>query len=75
MKKLTWTAVIICLILLGCVSVKPYEKEYLLNPVMDDKSVSALNSNFANSICGENEKLSSSAPSSGSTSSCPTCGG
>lgn len=58
----------------GCVSVKPYEKEYLLNPVMDDGQLGRLQSGLLQSASSRIEKLVIGGANSGSTS-CPTCGG
>jgi hypothetical protein len=59
----------------GCTTVKPYEKEYLLNPLMDDAVISSLSSEMLPSVCASFEKLASAAPGAGGSSSCPTCGG
>jgi hypothetical protein len=57
----------------ACSVVKPYEKEYLLNPLMDDASVAKLQGNYVTKT-RPNERLAAAGGSSGSTS-CPTCGG
>ncbi len=57
----------------GCAVVKPYEKEYLLNPLMDDQSISKLEGSY-NVKTRPKERLAAAGVSSGSTS-CPTCGG
>lgn len=62
-------------LLLGCETLKPYEKEYLLNPVMDDAGVAALQPALMSSASAGFEKLAAGAPGSAGGSSCPTCGG
>lgn len=57
----------------GCRSIRPYEKEYLVHPTMDDSRVERLSGPYGKSIRPA-ERLGSLAGSSGSTS-CPTCGG
>lgn len=57
----------------SCRSIKPYEKEYLLNPTMDDARVETLSGPYGKSM-RPYEKLAASAGGGGSTS-CPTCGG
>lgn len=56
----------------GCRSIKPYEKEYLVHPTMDDASVERLKGPFGQSKRSK-EKLSASGAQS--STSCPTCGG
>lgn len=56
----------------GCRSIKPYEKEYLLHPTMDDASVERLKGPFGQARRTK-EKLSSAGGQS--STSCPTCGG
>ncbi len=58
----------------GCETIKPYEKEYLLNPLMDDGTVADLQSNMRASSSGRHEKLAGKSAGSSGTS-CPTCGG
>ena len=58
---------------LGCAVVKPYEKEYLLNPLMDDQSISKLEGSYTVKTRPK-ERLAAAGLNSGSTS-CPTCGG
>lgn len=62
-------------LLQGCVGVKPYEKEYLLHPLMDDKEVQAVTSDFPTTCASSFERLSMSGVGSASSTSCPTCGG
>ena len=57
----------------GCRTIKPYEKEYLLHPTMDDARVERLSAPYGKSI-RPNERLASAA-GGGSSYSCPTCGG
>lgn len=56
----------------GCRTIKPYEKEYLLHPTMDDARVERLSAPYGKSI-RPNERLASAG--GGSSYSCPTCGG
>lgn len=60
--------------LVGCETIKPYEKEYLLSPLMDDAGVASLSAPMMSAVAGGFEKLGSGAGSTGGTS-CPTCGG
>lgn len=60
--------------LTSCRSLRPYEKEHLLKPAMDDGRISALEPTFAKSTVAQFEKLGSGAGSGGGGSSCPTCG-
>lgn len=73
MKKQVMKAVGIALLLSGCAVVKPYEKEYLLNPLMDDLTISKLEGSY-NTKTRPRERLAAAGVSAGSTS-CPTCGG
>jgi len=57
----------------SCAVLKPYEKEYLLHPTMDDASVSSLEGTYV-SKTRPLERLAASGVGAGSTS-CPTCGG
>jgi hypothetical protein len=59
----------------GCTPLKPYEKEYLLEPVMGDDITTQLNPTLMVDQTGAKEKLSSSAGGGVSGTSCPTCGG
>jgi len=72
--RLILTLIFVSMLVWGCKTVKPYEKEYLLNPLMDDAGVSSLKPEMANSTTGQFEKLSGSG-GGGSATSCPTCGG
>ena len=57
----------------SCRTIKPYEKEYLLHPTMDDARVERLSAPYGKSI-RPNERLASAAGGA-SSYSCPTCGG
>lgn len=57
----------------SCSTLKPYEKEYLLHPVMDDAATSKLEGSYS-SKTRPRERLAAFGVSAGSTS-CPTCGG
>ena len=61
--------------LTSCKSIKPYEKEYLLSPLMDDGALSSFDSEFKVGALARYERVSSGAPSAGGATSCPTCGG
>ena len=58
----------------ACSTIKPYEKEYLLNPLMDDQVSTALTPSMPSVATGSFEKFASGA-NGGAGSSCPTCGG
>jgi hypothetical protein len=58
----------------SCASIKPYQKEYLLSPVMDDASIQSLQPGYAKSNGGLVERLATGTSGGGGTS-CPTCGG
>lgn len=58
----------------GCETIKPYEKEYLLNPLMEDAGVNTLQAPLMMSATSGFEKLGGGGGASGG-SSCPTCGG
>lgn len=59
----------------GCETLKPYEKEYLLDPTMDDAAVSALNADMMVSGAASFEKLGLAGQGGAGATSCPTCGG
>lgn len=63
------------LVLANCVGVKPYEKEYLLSPLMDEAELQSLNSDFRGLCVAPFERLSGSGVGGAAGSSCPTCGG
>ena len=58
---------------LSCTVIRPYEKEYLLNPLMDDQSVARLEGPYI-SKTRPLERLAAAGASTGATA-CPTCGG
>lgn len=58
----------------GCRSIKPYEKEYLLHPLMDDARVERLSAPYGKAV-KPNERLTIAGATGGSSTSCPTCGG
>lgn len=58
----------------GCRAIKPYEKEYLLNPIMDDARVERLSAPYSRSV-RRNERLANMGAAGGGSTSCPTCGG
>lgn len=58
-----------------CTPLKPYEKEYLLEPVMGDDISANLAPNLMLGKAGSKEKLSPNASGGVSGTSCPTCGG
>ncbi len=58
----------------GCKTLKPYEKEYLLHPLMDEASLTQLQEEMPGVARSRYERLSSASGGSGATS-CPTCGG
>ncbi len=60
--------------LVGCETIKPYEKEFLLSPLMDDAGVASLSPSMMSSAATGFEKLAAGAAGTGG-SSCPTCGG
>jgi hypothetical protein len=68
------TLVILVMGLNACAAIRPYEKEYLLSPLMDDAVVSTLQPAFAKSASTSQERLASGTAGNGGTS-CPTCGG
>ncbi len=63
----------ILLLFTSCTTIKPYEKEYLLHPLMDDQASSRLEGSYTTRT-RPRERLAAVGVSSGSTS-CPTCGG
>ena len=60
--------------LAGCETIKPYEKEYLLSPLMEDKAVAEMQPTLMPAASANFEKLSSGANTTTGTA-CPTCGG
>jgi len=59
--------------LAGCKTIKPYEKEYLLSPLMDDGAIARTENKFGREACGSFEKLAGLG-GGGGASACPTCG-
>ena len=57
----------------SCRSIRPYEKEYLLHPTMDDSRVESLSAPYGKTR-RPSERLAASGGGGGS-SACPTCGG
>jgi hypothetical protein len=53
------TVVALAMSLSGCKTIKPWEKEYLLSPLMDDAALSQLGSPFRGAALGSFEKLAS----------------
>jgi hypothetical protein len=66
-------AVAIPLAISSCRSIRPYEKEYLLHPTMDDSRVETLSGPYGKTR-RPSERLAALSGGGGS-SSCPTCGG
>lgn len=60
---------------IGCTTIKPYEKEYLLHPLMDDQKISKVTPSMLPTVCSGYEKLAAGGQGAGAGSSCPTCGG
>ena len=58
----------------GCETIKPYEKEYLLDPVMSDERSQGLLPSLMGAASSRFEKLASGSGGAPGTS-CPTCGG
>ncbi len=68
----------ICCILAGalaCTPLKPYEKEYLLEPVMTDEWSTELGAPLMLGAMGAQEKLGARGGTASGGTSCPTCGG
>jgi hypothetical protein len=61
--------------LANCQAIKPYEKEFLLDPAMDDGTTLNLESAVLIGTCQQNERLSGTVIGSKAATSCPTCGG
>jgi hypothetical protein len=57
----------------SCRTIRPYEKEYLLHPTMDDSRVESLSGPYGKTR-RPSERLAASGGGGGS-SACPTCGG
>ena len=57
----------------SCRAIRPYEKEYLVHPVMDDARIERVSAPYGRTR-RSNERLAIAGAGGGSTS-CPTCGG
>ena len=58
----------------ACRTLRPYEKEHLLKPSMDDARIGSLEPSYAKSTAAQFEKLAAGTAQGGGGSSCPTCG-
>ena len=58
----------------ACRTLRPYEKEHLLKPSMDDARIGSLEPVYAKSTAAQFEKLAAGTAQGGGGSSCPTCG-
>lgn len=58
----------------ACKTIKPYEKEFLLNPLMDDKRTTDLTPIMPSAGTSNYEKFATGI-GGGAGTSCPTCGG
>jgi len=58
----------------ACRTLRPYEKEHLLKPSMDDARIESLEPSYAKSTAAQFEKLAAGTAQGGGGSSCPTCG-
>jgi hypothetical protein len=65
---------VIGIFLANCRGVRPYEKEYLLLPVMDDQLLERLDHPLMSSQASSIERLGSSGLGLIGGTSCPTCG-
>jgi hypothetical protein len=74
MKKLALIA-LATMAISSCATIKPYEKEYLVHPLMDDGFTGQINPQFAKNCVQRFEHLSSAGGSGQGAQSCPTCGG
>lgn len=75
MSRVTFVfAIAIAMSSISCRALRPYEKEHLLKPSMDDARISILEPVFAKSAAAKFEKLADGSTSAGGGSSCPTCG-
>ena len=59
----------------ACATVKPYEKEFLLNKLMDDSYVDSLTPKLHQAALAKYEHLGAGKGSSQGAQACPTCGG
>jgi hypothetical protein len=60
--------------LTACRTLRPYEKEHLLKPSMDDARLQSLDPVYARSAAAQFERLAAGSAAGGGGSSCPTCG-
>ncbi len=67
-------SIFLLLAISACSTIKPYEKEYLLNPLMDDQVSTALTPIMPSAATTSFEKFATG-PNGGAGTSCPTCGG
>lgn len=65
---------LVSLTVAGCKSVRPYEKEWLLHPLMEDAALQDLDPRLARDGILRFERLAGVSGSSAG-SACPTCGG
>jgi hypothetical protein len=76
MKLKCFAAIILAGGVSACIGVKPYEKEFLLHPLMDDSELQSIQpSDFRALYVGDVERLSNSGSVGQGASACPTCGG
>jgi hypothetical protein len=75
MKRLKKWTLVLALGAPGCHAIRPYEKEFLLHPLMDDATVSRLDAPLMTSQAQSIEKLGGGLGATGMGTSCPTCGG
>lgn len=59
----------------ACQSIRPYEKEYLVHPLMDDGLVRRMGERLMMSQCQAVERLGNAMGGGIGGTSCPTCGG
>lgn len=59
----------------ACTPLKPYEKEFLLEPVMTDEWPTTLGAPLMLGTVGAQEKLGARGGTGSGGTSCPTCGG
>lgn len=67
-------AIFVVILCASCTTIKPYEKEYLLNPLMEDGTAADLTPAMTGVGMATHEKFATGG-GSGAGSSCPTCGG
>lgn len=73
-----FSGLIVCMVFsassTACRTLRPYEKEHLLKPSMDDARLQSLEPVFARSATAQFERLAAGSAAGGGGSSCPTCG-